>query len=581
MSDFLQVLRTRLQVRYPRIARKVLAFYYGWYGNPELSGKWLHWEGVDPNQKTIASSTHYPMLGAYDSNDPKAIEQHCLWARQAGIDGFIFSWWGQGRYEDAPLPQLLQSAQKHRLQVCLYYEIVPSPVNPQSVLNDWEYILKRYAVHPAYLKVEGKPVIFVYGRAMEQLSPGQWATVLDEIAKRYPPGICAVGDNLSKSAVRIFDGIHTYNPVGVLVGKSVGQIREALESHYQEPLQMAGTFQRIRCATIIPGYDDTKIRKHGLSFPRHHGESYRAQWEAVLNLNPDWVLITSFNEWHEGSEIEPSVEHGDRYLKITAEYARRFHQLEPPPRMAPPLTALPAQAMSELRRRWQGRTIGILPDPASEAFFWLLENDFTIQLLEWEQVVSPKRLSVERYPVLIYAGGESYRATVHQQGDVDRAIQAYLQAGGRLLALPSMPFPFYYADGKPAGDPMRFGLPIAGSSATPQAGQTGFEQPPVSGLRFAWDREQIPLAPSESTPFPSGGDLRWRPMLKTKVHSSDEYLSLVTLQDGAGRYWGEGAGIVRYRAEPFKGAVVGYAWFRLLEAPQAPLLLEAMFRLIT
>jgi len=39
---------------------------------------------------------------------------------------------------------------------------------------------------------------------------------------------------------------------------------------------------------------------------------------------PDWVLITSFNEWHEGSEIEPSLEDGDRYLKLTKQYGPRF-----------------------------------------------------------------------------------------------------------------------------------------------------------------------------------------------------------------------------------------------------------------
>ncbi|MCS7300036.1 MAG: hypothetical protein NZ556_00570, partial [Fimbriimonadales bacterium] len=80
----LQAIRARVAVRHSPPPKLVLAFYYGWYGNPTISGKWLHWEGVDAERRQIANSTHYPQLGAYDSNDPAVIEQHCRWAREAG-----------------------------------------------------------------------------------------------------------------------------------------------------------------------------------------------------------------------------------------------------------------------------------------------------------------------------------------------------------------------------------------------------------------------------------------------------------------------------------------------------------------
>ena len=44
----------------------------------------------------------------------------------------------------------------------------------------------------------------------------------------------------------------------------------------------------------------------------------------AIKANPDWVLITSWNEWYEGSEIEPSYELGNKYLNLTDPYARRF-----------------------------------------------------------------------------------------------------------------------------------------------------------------------------------------------------------------------------------------------------------------
>lgn len=73
------------------VPREVLAFYYGWYGNPQVSNRWWHWKGVDEAGKRIGNSTNYPRLGAYDSHQPKVIEEHCRMARAAGITGFIVS----------------------------------------------------------------------------------------------------------------------------------------------------------------------------------------------------------------------------------------------------------------------------------------------------------------------------------------------------------------------------------------------------------------------------------------------------------------------------------------------------------
>ncbi len=573
-TELLKALGARARVRYSQPPRLVLAFYYGWYGAPELSGRWLHWEGVAAARQQIASSTHYPQLGAYDSSDPKIIEQHCRWAREAGLDGFIYSWWSIGGYEEKPLPRLLDAAQRHNLKVCVYYEQVPQPGDPRSVLPDLRHILRQFAAHPAYLKVEGRPVVFVYGRAMEQLSLLQWAWALETIRAEFPPGVCAIGDSLSRSAARVFDGIHTYNPVGALERKPLNAIQPTLEAYYQEAIQAAGTLGRIACATIIPAYDDTKIRTPGIRTDRFGGAAYRRQWDAALRLNPDWVLITSFNEWHEGSEIEPSVEHGDRELRTTAAYAPRFRQLPERPRMATPLTALTGEAVAELRRAWAGKKIGLLPDAQSEALFWLLEAGLPVEPLEYADVVAPGRLTPTRYAALVYAGGESYRARVNAPDDVDRALQGYLEAGGVLLVLPSAPLPFYYADGKAVNHAGKFWLPIGESAERPEAGKTGFETPPVSGLQFRWNHAALPRMGESPTLFPAGGDLRWRPALRARARPDADYTPLATLYDAQGRNWGEGAVWIRYP----NGAAVGYVWFRLLETPAAPLLLANLFK---
>lgn len=49
-------------------------------------------------------------------------------------------------------------------------------------------------------------------------------------------------------------------------------------------------------------------------------------WETALQHNPDYILITSWNEFFEGTAIEPTEEYGDYYIKKTAEWAEEFKE---------------------------------------------------------------------------------------------------------------------------------------------------------------------------------------------------------------------------------------------------------------
>lgn len=306
-----------------KIPKKVLAFYYGWYGNPQVSGRWVHWSEVDTEGRRIGNSTHYPQLGPYDSHDPKVVEQHCRWAKEAGLDGFIVSWWHPQDFHDQGMPLLLDVAQKFGLEITAYFETVPQRQREEA-LRYVLYLLQRYGGHPAWLKVEGKPVLFIYGRAIGEIRLEGWRWVIEETNRQHPGGAVFIGDQLSEEALQVFDGIHTYNITGALRGKSPEEIRAWARERFALVPKVPPN--RILCLTLIPGYDDSKL---GRPLPRpitsrHGGQTYRILWEEALKANPDWVLITSWNEWHEGSEIEPSVENGDRELRTTAEFAPKF-----------------------------------------------------------------------------------------------------------------------------------------------------------------------------------------------------------------------------------------------------------------
>lgn len=315
--------------RSTKVPKQVLAFYYGWYGNPEVSQRWYHWKNVDVTRKHIDESTHYPTLGPYDSHDSRIVQEHCRQAREAGLTGFIVSWWRKNDFHDTGMPLILDAAKKHGLKITIYYETAPNSI-AEGAVDDLLYIMQKYGNHPAWLRVGGKPVVFVYGRAMGQLKLQGWKKAIDGFTAKYPPGAVFLGDGISAETARVFNGIHTYNPTGLTKGKSVDDIRSWAKTTFPEWVKTAGP-GHIACVTIIPGYDDSVQPSRKPPRPitdRHDGETYRVMWEEAIAANPDWVLITSWNEWHEGSEIESSVENGDRELKTTRQYAPKFRALK-------------------------------------------------------------------------------------------------------------------------------------------------------------------------------------------------------------------------------------------------------------
>ena len=62
----------------------------------------------------------------------------------------------------------------------------------------------------------------------------------------------------------------------------------------------------------------------GMYLPRNAGTTYEATWQAAIASGTDWVLITTFNEWWEGTAIEPSVNYSTSYLALTREFAISF-----------------------------------------------------------------------------------------------------------------------------------------------------------------------------------------------------------------------------------------------------------------
>lgn len=167
--------------------------------------------------------------------------------------------------------------------------------------------------------------------------------------------------------------------------------------------------------------------------------------------------------------------------------------------------------------------------------------------------------------MVLYAGGETYRTTVFQTGDVPAALEAYVKSGGLLVVLPSQPWPFYSNEqGRVVNDAARFGITLKGGWEQPPADKELFFEPSAKRKGFL---EQIP--------FPSSGDRRWRPFVRDMRHS--EYRPLLVLKDRQGTAYGDGLVI----AKTAEGGRVVYGWFGLLNTPQAEAVLAELFLLLT
>lgn len=324
-----------------KVSKMVLAFYYCWYGSPDgPSGRWYHWNHwvmdmrtgrivkwhspdrfVKDSRRDIGA-IHYPLLGPYDSNSPQTIRRHLDWAREAGIDGFICSWWGQGSFSDIALGKILSTAEEYNssLKFTIYYESAGLAVKRSymDVAEDLKYILDKYAKSKVFLKVDGSPVLFIYDVGVRPIS--FWKNVIRALNdKGYNPVLIA--DTNDVSYAEVFDGIHIYNPLGLLLKNRGGK---SLSSLYSEMSKNARRLNKIFAATVLPGYDDTAVRDPGKVLDRENGWIYNVTWNIALSANPDMIVICSWNEWHEGSEIEPSVEYGFQYINLTRHWVEKY-----------------------------------------------------------------------------------------------------------------------------------------------------------------------------------------------------------------------------------------------------------------
>ncbi len=289
----------------PRVVeRRALAFYYMWYDVASWSSPKLFDRSTVP----------------YGSDDRSTMEQHVGAARGAGLDGFIASWWGPHDRSDRDLATLLDVALERSFQVSVYIETLYDGVHgrSQADLTTWlDYVISTYGAHPAFLRVQGRPVIFFY--ATDAVPDATWRSVFADV-RAHGHDALFLAHSYDPGKLDVFDGLHQY---GVLqYPDPAGPVRRVARGVRYRPILDANAPLKLWVGTGMPGYDDTLLgRPQPLSQPRESGAYYRTTLDAAIATDPDLLIVTSWNEWWESTNIEPSVTFGDLYLRITKERA--------------------------------------------------------------------------------------------------------------------------------------------------------------------------------------------------------------------------------------------------------------------
>jgi hypothetical protein len=286
-----------------------LAFYYPWFASY-----------ADP---TLADQPQDPRT----SWDLAGVTSMTAQAKANGVDGFVVSYAGDTK--DGPGFDVAKRAAESQGQYVTGYIEVPRAKSSTSGTNADPTVVRAWLVQllarqssPAFLKAQdGVPVVFVYG--MGYLQPWHWGAIEDSLRNDYGLSVHLVGD-ISTAAYLPYEwGVHRYDildSISALTSYSRNASLAARAAAVADP----SVAPKLYVGTASPGFDDTKLRGTLHPVVSRDGTRYVDTWAAARAGQPDWVVVTSWNEWFEDSQIEPGTATGARALAETATESAAF-----------------------------------------------------------------------------------------------------------------------------------------------------------------------------------------------------------------------------------------------------------------
>jgi hypothetical protein len=318
----------------------LLVHYMPWYQAPPVSSSWgWHWTmdhyspgSVDESGHHPIASHYYPITGPYDSSDPALLEYQVLLMKLSGIDGVIVDWYGSENFWDYSLlnestQALFQQIKRAGLLFSICYEdqtIKHMVDNSHIVLKDAHanaqkemlYMQDNWFIDDAYLRDAERPVLFVFGpQYFKTIS--EWEKLFS-VLKTKPVFITE-----DKTLPPVTTSSYPWPPMwasynGVLTEKA---LTDYLTSFYKNAVSWD-----FWVASAFPGFNDI-YKEAGVSegygfLDAKDGETFKYTLQLALESDPDAVQLVTWNDYGEGTNIEPTEEYGYQYLTIIQDTIR-------------------------------------------------------------------------------------------------------------------------------------------------------------------------------------------------------------------------------------------------------------------
>ena len=304
---------------------KVFAFYYGWYGTEEHDKGWFHWDQPvldardtarpSPSDGTIGAN-FFPLGGPYSSCDEDYLRKTIKEMTRAGIDVIVVSWHSEERCDQKEewkgfqfrSTQLLFRAlaeEKSLLKIAFHLEPYPGRT-AASVADDLSSLLLLFGSHENTFRdfSTNRMLCFIYDSYL--ISNLDWEIQLSALK----PDFCCIGLIVEKAHLEMFDSSFDgyYSYFG-----SNGFVWSSTTENWPEIQLFCAEKELIWVPCVAPGYNDSFVRPWNTltNRERRNGDYFREMWAQARGSK--WVGVTSWNEIHEGTQIEMCEPHENSF----------------------------------------------------------------------------------------------------------------------------------------------------------------------------------------------------------------------------------------------------------------------------
>ncbi len=298
----------------------LLAHYMPWYTAPPHSETWgWHWtmNHFDPskqkNDRREIASKFYPLIGPYDSGDEHIVEYHLLLMKLAGIDGVVIDWYGTTEcydYRDLHdnVVLLVSLLEKYQMKFLICYEdqtintLVEQKVISQAsrvshTTSELKWLAENWFQKDSYVRFQDQPVLLSFGYG--GLNDDEWKGVFHQIDSP----IRWVSEHTPRpGAFGAFDW--------PIPEKGLAQVRRFSHESKQWQCSIPVIFPR-----FVDVYEQAGVQASYAEIEDNDGETFRLSVDAAAQARGQIVQIATWNDWGEGTQIEPSREFGYRDLE--------------------------------------------------------------------------------------------------------------------------------------------------------------------------------------------------------------------------------------------------------------------------